>query len=203
MTAIWGVLAVLAMLGLGFLLIYNRLVKLRNRTQSTWSDIDVHLTRRHELIPNLVATVQAYAEHERSTFEAVTAARTRAVAAEGAGPQAQAIPEAQLEAAMDRLALVAEAYPDLKADARFRELVAELSATENKVAFSRQLYNDTVTSYQTATQSFPGMLVAGPLGFSAPPLFAAHGEERDVVGIDVDRLRGSGPSREPGAGTGD
>jgi LemA protein len=156
----------------------------------------VHLTRRHELIPNLVATVKAYAEHERSTFEAITAARTRAVAVEGAGPAAQAGPELQLEAAMSQLALVAEAYPDLKADGRFRELVDELSATESKVAFSRQLYNDTVTSFQTATQSFPGVLLAGPLGFSAPPLFAAEERDRQVVAVEIDR---PAPGDQPGS----
>jgi LemA protein len=196
MTAAWVVLGLLGAAALAFLLLYNRLVKLRNRTESSWSDIDVHLTRRHELIPNLVAAVKAYAKHERATLEAVTAARTRAVAVEGAGPAAQAGPEAQLEAAMGRLALVAEAYPELKADARFRELVDELSATESKVAFSRQLYNDTVTSYQTATQKLPGVLVAGPLGFQAPPLFAAREEERDVVAVDVEPPRGPGAPTE-------
>jgi LemA protein len=195
---VWVVLVVVGTAALVALATYNRLVKLRNRTQSSWSDIDVHLTRRHELIPNLVATVQAYADHERTTLEAVTAARTRAVAAEGGGPAAQAGPEAELEAAMGRLALVAEAYPDLKADARFRELVDELSATESKVAFSRQLYNDTVTSYQTATQSFPGVLLAGPLGFEAPPLFTAAGEERDVIAVEVDPPGGSGQPEERG-----
>lgn len=180
-----GVVAAGVVVGLLVLvgLLYNRLVTLRNRTQMAWSDIDVHLTRRHELIPNLVAAVRAYAEHERTTLDAVVTARDTAVRAEGTGPERQSAAESELEQAMSQLAMVAEAYPDLKADARFRELATELAATENKVAFSRQLYNDTVTAYQTATQSFPGVLLAGPLGFQAPPLFEARAAERSVVDV--------------------
>jgi LemA protein len=190
-----GVVAAGVVAGLLLLvgLLYNRLVTLRNRTQMAWSDIDVHLTRRHELIPNLVAAVRAYAEHERATLDAVVAARDAAVRAEGTGPERQSTAESELEQAMSQLAVVAEAYPELKADARFRELATELAATENKVAFSRQLYNDTVTAYQTATQSFPGVLIAGPLGFQAPPLFEAREAERsvvDVVGEDEGRSTG-------------
>lgn len=186
MTGLGIAAAVGAALLLLVVVLYNRLVTLRNRVQSAWADIDVHLTRRHELIPNLVAAVRAYAEHERATLDAVVAARTAAVRAEGTGPERQAAIEGELEQAMGRLAMVAEAYPELKADARFRELAHELAATENKVAFSRQLYNDTVTSYQTATQSFPGVLLAGPLGFSAPPLFEARAAERSVADVVLD-----------------
>lgn len=180
------VLAAVGATGLMTLITYNRLVRLRNRADAAWSDIDVFLTRRHELIPNLVATVKGYAEHERVTLEAVVAARDSATSLEGSGPSAQEDAEARLDRAMTRLAAVAEAYPDLRADARFRDLAAELSSTENKVAFSRQLYNDTVTAYQTAIQSFPGVLLAGPLGFEPPALFRAGTAERAVVEVDLD-----------------
>jgi LemA protein len=168
------------------LVTYNRLVRLRNRAEAAWSDIDVYLVRRHELIPNLVETVRAYAAHERETLEAVVAARSSAAAVEGAGPAAQETAERVLDGAVRRLAAVAEAYPELRADAAFRELAAELSATERKVAFSRQLYNDTVTAFATAAQSFPGLLLAGPLGFSPPPLYRAEDGERAVPSVELD-----------------
>ena len=181
-------LGVLVVLVAGFLYGYNRLVKLRNRAQAAWHDIDVYLRRRHDLIPNLVETVRAYAEHERGVLDQVTALRTRAVDTERRGrPDEIASTETQLEQAVERLFAVAEAYPDLKADARFRDLQDELAATENKIAFSRQLYNDTVTAYRNATESLPLRLVAKPLRFEAPALFAAEGDERGAVGIDFDR----------------
>jgi LemA protein len=178
-----GAAAAVLLIGL---VTYNRLVRLRNRTQAAWSDIDVYLARRHELIPNLVATVKGYAAHERETLEAVVAARDAATAVEGSGPTAQGGAEQALDRAVARLAMVAEAYPELRADARFRELAAELSATERKVAFSRQLYNDTVTAYATTGQSFPGLLLAGPLGFDPPPLYRADDGARAVPSVDLD-----------------
>ena len=169
------------------LLGYNRLVRLRNRAQAAWHDIDVYLRRRHDLVPNLVETVQAYAQHERAVLAGVAASRTRAVETEQRGrPEEVATAEAELEQAVERLFAVAEAYPDLKADARFHELQHELAATENKIAFSRQLYNDTVTAYQTATQALPLVLVAKPFGFRAPALFAAGERERGAVAVDLD-----------------
>lgn len=182
---VWGVaLAVAGALAVAVALLYNRLVTLRNRARAAWSDVDVYLRRRHDLVPNLVETVQAYAAHERGVLEAVTRARTRAVDAERRGrPGEIAGREQALAAAVERLFAVAEAYPELKADGRFADLQRELAATENKIAFSRQLYNDTVTAYQTATQSFPGMLLAGPLGFTPPELYAAEPGERDAAGV--------------------
>jgi LemA protein len=161
-------------------------VKLRNRAEAAWSDIDVHLARRHELIPNLVATVRGYAGHERATLDAVVAARDAATALEGTGAGRQEAAEDALDRAVARLAAVAEAYPDLRADARFRDLAAELSSTESKVAFSRQLYNDTATAYRTATESFPILLLAGQLGFIAPPLFQAEAGARPAIAVDLD-----------------
>ncbi len=181
MTAGTVALLVIVVLGAGFLFVYNRLVKLRNRAQAAWHDIDVYLRRRHALIPNLVETVKAYAEHERGLFEAVAQARSTAVATEQTGSADEvAVTEAQLDQAVQRLVAVAEAYPDLKADARFRDLQHELAATENKIAFSRQLYNDTVEAYQRTTQQFPWLLVAGPFGFEPPAFFAARDEERQA-----------------------
>jgi LemA protein len=180
-----GIAAAIGALLLVGLLTYNRLVRLRNRAEAAWSDIDVYLQRRHELIPNLVATVRGYAAHERETLDAVVAARDAATAAEGAGAAVQDGVEGQLDRALARFAAVAEAYPDLKADARFRDLAAELSSTESKVAFSRQLYNDTVTAYQTAIESFPGVLLAGPAGFQPPALFRAGTAERAVVPVEL------------------
>ena len=175
--------ALLAVLALVLLLLFNRLVKLRNRVEAAWADLDVQLTRRRDLLPNLVTVVQAYAAHESRLFEAVTAARHRVHEARGA--RGRAVAETTLAEHVEQLLIVAEAYPDLKADRRFRELSDELTATENKIAFSRQLYNDTVDAYRTAAQSFPGVLIAGPLGFTPPDFFAAHPDERDPDNVRI------------------
>lgn len=172
---------------------YNRLVRLRSRAQAAWHDIDVHLRRRHALIPNLVETVKAYAAHERGVFEAVTARRTQAVTTEQQGrPGEVADAEAELERSVEQLFAVAEAYPDLKADARFRDLQTELAATENKIAFSRQLYNDTVEAYRRATEQIPLAVIARPLSFEAPDYFAARAAERGPVAVDLDETGEAG-----------
>jgi LemA protein len=187
MPAVWVVPALVLAVALAVGLGYNRLVRLRNRAESAYADIDVQLRRRYDLIPNLVATVQAYATHERTLLEEVTAARADAIAAEGR--TRQAAQEDRITAGVRRLLAVAEAYPELRADERFRDLHDELVATENKIAFSRQLYNDTVQRYRDATQSFPLLLLAGPLGFHPPEFFAARGAERAAVqsGFDDDQ----------------
>lgn len=166
---------------------YNRLVTLRNRVEAAWADLDVQLTRRHELIPNLVETVRAYAEHERLTFESVVAARAAAERARSRGEKASA--EAEVADGLSRLVAVAEAYPELKADARFRELQLELVATEDKLAFSRQLYNDTVNDFADTAQSFPMSLLAGPLGFRVAEPFTARDDQRAAVAVDLDARR--------------
>lgn len=152
---------VVVMIGLGVLL-YNRLIRLRNKVEEAWAQIDVQLQRRHDLIPNLVNTVKGYAEHEKSVFEEVTAARAAAVSAQGAAAAGQA--EDALGAALGRLFAVAENYPQLKADANFRQLQQELSDTEDKVAFARQYYNDNVREWNTRISSVPDMLVARMMG---------------------------------------
>ena len=169
---LWIVLAVVALLVVGLVLLYNRLVRLRNRVDNAWSQVDVQLRRRYDLIPNLVETVKGYAAHERETFEAVTAARTRAQQAQG--PAEQGAAEGILGQALGRLFAVAEAYPELRATENFQQLQTELSETENKIQVARQVYNDTVLTYNTAIQTFPALLVAGPLGFGGARYTAAH-----------------------------
>ena len=163
------VIVVAILLAIVLALLYNRLVRLRNRTENAWSQIDVQLKRRHDLIPNLVETVKGYATHEQSTFEEVTKARTAAQQAQGVEQQAGA--ENALTAAIGRLFAVAEAYPELRATENFQQLQAQLADTEQKIAVSRQVYNDTVLTYDNAIQTVPASLVAGVFGFQTRPYF--------------------------------
>jgi LemA protein len=158
---------------------YNRLVSLRNRFKNAFAQIDVQLRRRYDLIPNLVETAKAYMKHERGTLEAVIEARNAASRAEKqvagdptdmAAMQSLAGAERSLAGAMTRFFALAEAYPDLKADANMRQLSEELTSTENRVAFARQGYNDAVTQYNTARETFPSNLIAGSFGFHEAPL---------------------------------
>jgi LemA protein len=166
---------------------YNRLVSLRNQTQNAWKQIDVQLKRRHDLIPNLINTVKGAMGFERETLEAVVAARNTAIAATNSGSvPATAAAETQLTGALSRLLAVVEAYPDLKATGNVAQLQEELTATENKIGFSRQLYNDTATQYNTAQQTFPTMLFAGMAGASQVPLWEITDEgERAVPQVDL------------------
>lgn len=161
--AIIIIVAVLALIVLALIALYNRLVKLRNRVENAWHQIDVQLNRRADLIPNLVQTVKGYAAHESGTFEAVTAARTALMNAKTVGENAEA--EGMLTGALKSLFAVAEAYPDLKANQNFLALQEELSGTENKIAYARQFYNDSVMGYDVARQKFPANIVAGMFGF--------------------------------------
>ncbi|HUQ39865.1 MAG TPA: LemA family protein, partial [Acidimicrobiales bacterium] len=160
---------------------YNGLVSRRNRIENAWSQIDVQLQRRYDLIPNLVETVKGYATHEKGTFEAVTQARANALNAQGPAQQAQA--ENVLSGALKSLFAVSEAYPDLKANANFLELQEELSATEGKIAYARQFYNDSVQSYNTKIQTFPSNLIAGPFGFTEREYFEADDTSRGPVKV--------------------
>ena len=175
---LWILLGVIAALVVALVLLYNRLVTLRNRVENAWAQVDVQLKRRYDLIPNLVETVKGYAAHERETFEAVTNARSRAQAAQG--PAEQSAAEGILGQALGRLLAVAEDYPELQADENFRQLQEELGETENRIAVSRQVYNDTVLTYNTAIQTFPGLLVAGPFGFPRKDFFELEGEAREA-----------------------
>ena len=162
-------LAVLLVVAFGLVALYNNLVRRRNRVDNAWAQIEVQLKRRWDLIPNLVETVKGYAAHERGTFEAVTEARAAAQAAQG--PAATAAAEGVLSQALGRLFAVAEAYPDLKASQNFLDLQSQLQDTENKVAVSRQVYNDSVLTYNNAIQTFPGVVFAGMFHFERREFF--------------------------------
>ena len=166
---------------------YNKLISLKNQVQNAWKQIDVQLKRRHDLIPNLINTVKGAMGFERETLEAVVAARNTAIAASTSGNiPATAAAETQLTGALGRLLAVVEAYPDLKATGNVAQLQEELTATENKIGFSRQLYNDTATQYNTAQQSFPTMLFAGMAGASPATLWEITDDaERAVPNVDL------------------
>lgn len=148
---------------------YNGLVRLRNQVKNAWSQIDVQLKRRHDLIPNLVETAKGYMKHERETLEAITNARSNATQASGVANQAKA--EGELSGALSRFMLVVENYPDLKASQNFLSLQEELSSTENKVSFARQFYNDQVQTFNTKIESVPTNFIAGMFNFKQAEFF--------------------------------
>jgi LemA protein len=175
----WILIGVIVVVALFLIVIYNRLVSLRQVTGQAWSDISVQLKQRHDLVPNLVETVKGYAAHERGTLEAVTQARNAAVAA--ANPQAQVAAENMLTGALRQLFALSEAYPDLKASQNFQQLQSDLSDLENKIAASRRFFNNAVQEYNAAIQQFPAVLVAGPLGFTPRTFFELDEGERAAV----------------------
>ena len=148
---------------------YNSLVKLRNFVKNAWSQIDVQLKRRHDLIPNLVETAKGFMSHEKETLTAITDARSRAMGADGVGASAQA--EGQLSGALSKFMLVVENYPDLKANTNFLSLQEELTSTENKIAFLRQSYNDQVLFYNNKIEMFPSNILAGMFNFGKEEFF--------------------------------
>ena len=180
----WVIVAIAAslLLALFVVVLYNRLVRLRNRTENAWAQVDVQLQRRRDLIPNLVETVKGYAGHERSTFEEVTAARTSAQQARTVEQHAEA--ENVLTAAIGRLFAVAEAYPQLRASENFQQLQGELDETEDKIAVARQIYNDSVLTYDTARETLPTSIVASVLAFEPRRYFEI--EERSRAAPQVD-----------------
>src|SRR3954469_3137063 len=163
MIVLWIVLGLVVLAGLYLMFLFNGLVRLRNRIEAAWAQIDVQLKRRHDLIPNLVETVKGYASHERDTFDSVT--KARAAAEMATGPADTAAAENVLTQSLKSLIAVSEAYPDLKANASFLSLQEELSATEGRIAYARQYYNDAVQRFNTKIQTFPAVLVAGALKF--------------------------------------
>ncbi len=183
MTALWIVLGIVAVLLLAGVWIYNRLVTLRTRVDNGWSQIDVQLRRRADLIPNLVETVKGYAAHERELFERVTEARARSLGATGVADQADA--ENQVSAGLRQLMAVVENYPDLKANQNFLALQEELIGTESKIAYARQFYNDQVMRLNTLVQSFPSSIVAGAFGFEERPFFEIEEGTRGPVQVDL------------------
>jgi len=178
MIAVIVVVVIVVLILLVFWLGYNGLVKRRNQVDNAWSQIDVQLKRRHDLIPNLVETVKGYAAHERGTFEAVTNARANAINAQTPAEQAQA--ENVLSGALKSLFAVAEAYPDLKANQNFLNLQEELTSAEDRVAYARQYYNDSVLSYNTQIQKFPTNLLAGMFNFGRREFYDAAPEDTET-----------------------
>jgi LemA protein len=166
---LWIVLGIAAVAALALIGIYNGLVQSRNEVKNAWSQIDVQLKRRHDLIPNLIEAVKGYMQHERGTLDSVTQARSRAMGAQSIPDKVQA--ENALGAAMGRLLVTVEQYPDLKANQNFLALQEELSSTENKIAFSRQNYNDSVLNYNNKIQMFPSNFVAGGFNFKPEVFF--------------------------------
>ena len=175
MTALWIVLAVVAVLAVAVVVSYNRFVRQRNLVQESWRQVDVELKRRHDLVPNLVETVKGYATHEREVFDAVTKARALA-AAPGSTPAQQAQQEGILGQALGRLFAVAEAYPELKASTNFLELQRELTETEDRIAAGRRFYNANVRAMNTRVEAFPSNLVAGVFGFHKEEYFEVEDE---------------------------
>ncbi len=163
--------------------IYNSLVRLRNQVKNAWSQIDVQLKRRHDLIPNLMETVKGYMKHERETLENITSARSRAMGAETVGDKAKA--EGELNGAMSKFFLVVENYPDLKANQNFLSLQEELTSTENKISYSRQAYNDQVLFFNNKIEVFPSNIIAGMFNFKQSEFFEISDPgERDVPKVD-------------------
>lgn len=159
MIAVIVIVAIVVVLAIAAIALYNNLVKLRNRVDNAWAQIDVQLQRRLDLIPNLVETVKGYASHERGTLDEVTAARSAVM--DAATPADKMAADNMLTSTLRSLFAVAEAYPDLKANVNFQQLQSQLSETEDKISYMRQSYNDTVMTYNTAIQTFPGVLLSG------------------------------------------
>ncbi|OPZ74608.1 MAG: LemA family protein [Firmicutes bacterium ADurb.Bin456] len=183
-TGIISLLVVLLLIGVFLIATYNKLVQLRQRVQNSWSQVDVQLKRRYDLIPNLVSAVKGYAQHERDTLEKVTQARNMAIQAGSITEQARA--ENILSGALKSLFAVAEAYPELKANTNFIQLQSELSDTENKISFARQFYNDTVQMFNIKIEVFPNNLFAGMLGFQKVDYFTLQEEIEARQNVKVD-----------------
>lgn len=179
---IWVILGIVVVLVIVVILLYNGLIRSRNQVENAWSQIDVQLKRRIDLIPNLVETVKAYAAHEKETLDAVITARNRAMSA-AADPHSQAAADNAVAGALRQLFALSEAYPDLKANQNFLALQEELSATEGRVAYARQFYNDSVLNYNNKIQAFPTVILAKLASFDTREYFEADEGARDVPRI--------------------
>ncbi|HEY8633490.1 MAG TPA: LemA family protein [Candidatus Dormibacteraeota bacterium] len=195
----WIVLVIVVLILVFLFFTYNSLITLRNRTQEAWSEIDVELKRRHDLIPNLVQTVQGYVGHERGTLEAVTNARAGAVAAGATGDPAKiGAAENMLTQSLRSLFAVTENYPDLKAISAFTNLQEQLTATEDKIEFSRRFYNGNVRDYNIKLQTLPTSLFAGALGFKAFGFFQADESDRAVPQVNFGNMPSAGSTGSGG-----
>src|ERR1700694_637771 len=196
----WVVLAIVLLLVLWLVFTYNGLISARNRTQEAWSEIDVELKRRHDLIPNMMNTGSGYMGHERGTLEAVTNARANAVAAGATGDPAKiGAAENMLSQSLRSLFAVSENYPDLKAISAFTNLQETLTATEDKIEFSRRFYNGNVRDYNIKLQTLPTSLIAGALGFKAFGFFQADEADRAVPQVNFGNTPSAGGPPGPGS----
>ncbi len=182
--AVIVILVIVVLAVLFFVFSYNGVIRLRNRVDSAWSQIGVQLERRHDLIPNLVETVKGYAAHERQTLEEVVQARNSAVQAQQAGPAQQAQAENVLTGALRQLFALSENYPDLKANQNFLNLQEELTATEDRISYARQFYNDSVQKFDTKIQTFPTNLIAGMFNFQPREYFQAEQGATEVPKVE-------------------
>jgi LemA protein len=188
------IIGILVLLFLVALFIYNRTISRRNAVDNSWAQIEAALQRRHDLIPNLVESVKGYAKHEQSTFEDVTKARSGAVAAKG--PGTQAVAEDALTAAIGRLMVVAEQYPQLRATENFQQLQAQLSETEDQIQITRRVYNDTVQTYNTGIQVFPAVLIANAFHFEPRQFFDAPKEAEATPEVSFSQDGATGAAAE-------
>jgi LemA protein len=180
-------IALVALIAVATLLIYNRMIARRNAVDNSWAQIEAALKRRHDLIPNLVEAVKGYAKHEQKTFEDVTKARSSAVKAEDAAPPQTAGAEASLAAAIGRLMVVAEQYPELRATENFQQLQAALSEAENQIQITRRVYNDTVQTYNTLIQIFPPSVIANAFNFEPREFYDAPSEAEATPEVSFDK----------------
>ncbi|HLC86331.1 MAG TPA: LemA family protein [Candidatus Nanoarchaeia archaeon] len=178
---LWVLIIVLALLVLYIVFTFNRFITLRNRAQNAWSQIDIQLKRRFDLIPNLIETVKGYTKHERETLKEVTEARTAYMKA--TGPAGKAKADNMLEGALKSIFALSERYPKLQANTNFMQLQEELTGTENKIAYSRQFYNDTIQTFNTKLESFPSNVVGRMFGFKEREFFEAAAAERENVKV--------------------
>jgi LemA protein len=188
------IVGIIVILALAALLIYNRTVSRRNAVDNSWAQIETALQRRHDLIPNLVEAVKGYAKHEQSTFEEVTKARSGAVAAKA--PAGQAAAEDMLTAAVGKLIVVAEQYPQLRATENFQQLQQQLSETEDQIAITRRVYNDTVQTYNTGIQQFPASIVANQFHFEPRQFFDAPKEAEATPEVSFSQDGATGAAAE-------
>lgn len=199
MTALIIILVIVAVLVVAVIVMYNNLVKLKNRVGNAWTQISVQLQRRLDLIPNLVETVKGYAAHERGTLEAVTQARAAVMNA--TTPDEQQAADNFLSGTLKSLFAVAEQYPDLKANQNFMQLQREITETEDKISYMRQSYNDTVMTYNNAIQTFPGNLIAGMFGFKEKAGFSAAAEAATAPAVNFGSSEPTAPSDQYAPGT--
>ncbi len=180
-TTLWIVIGIVVVIALWFIIAYNSFINLRNRVENAWSQIDVQLKRRFDLIPNLMEAVKGYMKHEKGTFKEITEARTAFLNAKG--PKEMAAAEGMLSGALKSIFAVAENYPKLEASTNFMQLQEELSGTESKIAYSRQFYNDSVQEWNVKLQSFPSNLIAGIFTFTTKEFFKTEGVERENIKV--------------------